>query len=215
MVQRDFPSGPYFRKGHTFGSLQHAPQLTHRPLRLVETGRIEVKVRIILASQVFRTASSISKYQPTHNTTYAQLMQNSTMARIQAIARSVCVRWTRTLRAKNKRTPIAMNNTANTENRRGLHNQAWPTWPCNRHNAPRVNPQVGHAIPVPHLNGHEWTDHPIWAVSQMIVAPSPNHTETRNSAHSGQPGRRELRTSSIFITPSGLIGAWWRHWHLI
>ena len=92
MAQRDLPSAPYFRKGQIFGSLQHAPQRIHRPLRLVETGKIEVKVRLILASQVFRAASVISKYQPTHNITYAQLMQNSAMAKTQAIARSVCVR---------------------------------------------------------------------------------------------------------------------------
>jgi len=61
MVQRDFPSTPYLRKGHTFGSLQQAPQRIHRPLRLVDTGRIEVKVRFILASQVFCAASAISR----------------------------------------------------------------------------------------------------------------------------------------------------------
>ncbi len=92
MAQRDFPSAPYFRKGHTFGSLQQAPQRIHKPVRVVETGRIEVKVRLILASQVFRAASAISKYQPTRNIMYAQLIQNSATARTQAIARSVCVR---------------------------------------------------------------------------------------------------------------------------
>ena len=209
------PSAPYFRKGHTFGSLQHAPQRTHLPLRLVETDKIEVKVRFILVRQVFRDASAISKYQPTRNITYAQLRQNSTTARIQAIARSICVRYTRIVRPKTKRTTIAMNNTANTEKRRGLYNHAWPTWPCNRHNAPRVNPQVGQAIPVPHLNGQVWIDAPLRAVSQMIVAPSPIHSDSTNSAHSGQPGRRELRTSSIFIAPAGLIGAWWQYCHLI
>jgi len=46
-------SGVNFRNGQTFGSLQHAPQFTHWPLRLSETGNIAVKVLFILASQVF------------------------------------------------------------------------------------------------------------------------------------------------------------------
>jgi len=43
----------YLRKGHTLGSLQHAPQLTHRPFRLSQTGNIEVKILFILADHVF------------------------------------------------------------------------------------------------------------------------------------------------------------------
>lgn len=36
-----------------FGSLQHAPQLMHCPLRRFETGRMHVMVLLILARQVF------------------------------------------------------------------------------------------------------------------------------------------------------------------
>jgi hypothetical protein len=36
-----------------FGSLQHAPQLTHRPFLSFETGRMAVNVRLSLAAQVF------------------------------------------------------------------------------------------------------------------------------------------------------------------
>jgi hypothetical protein len=36
-----------------FGSLQHAPQLMHRPFLSFETGKIAVKVRLSLAAQVF------------------------------------------------------------------------------------------------------------------------------------------------------------------
>jgi hypothetical protein len=35
------------------GNLQHSPQLTHSPLRLLETGSIEVQVLFILADHVF------------------------------------------------------------------------------------------------------------------------------------------------------------------
>jgi hypothetical protein len=44
-----------------FGSLQHAPQLTHWPLRVSETGNIAVKVLFVLASQVF-LVSVIKRY---------------------------------------------------------------------------------------------------------------------------------------------------------
>ena len=54
------PSGLYLRKGHTLGSLQQAPQLIHWPLRLGETGSIEVKVLFILAGQVFFLLLAIS-----------------------------------------------------------------------------------------------------------------------------------------------------------
>lgn len=53
MVQSSLPFSACFRKGQTLGSLQHAPQLTHCPLRLSETGRSDVKVLPILADQVF------------------------------------------------------------------------------------------------------------------------------------------------------------------
>jgi hypothetical protein len=52
-----------FRNGQTFGSLQHAPQLTHSPLRLSETGNIAVKVLFVLASQVF-LLTAINRYFP-------------------------------------------------------------------------------------------------------------------------------------------------------
>jgi hypothetical protein len=64
MEQRDFPSGPYLRKGQTLGSLQQAAQLIHLPLRLLETGSIEVKVLFILADQVFLLLSAISQDFP-------------------------------------------------------------------------------------------------------------------------------------------------------
>jgi hypothetical protein len=35
------------------GNLQHSPQLTHPPLRFLETGSIEVQVLFILADHVF------------------------------------------------------------------------------------------------------------------------------------------------------------------
>jgi len=60
MEQWDFPFESYLRKGQTFGSLQQAPQLRHRPLRLLETGRTEVKVLFTLANQVFLLLSTTS-----------------------------------------------------------------------------------------------------------------------------------------------------------
>jgi len=62
MVQYDLPSGLYFRKGQTFGSLQHAPQPTHLPLRFLETGSIAVIVLFVLASHVFLFCSAIIGY---------------------------------------------------------------------------------------------------------------------------------------------------------
>jgi len=53
MLQNTLPSGESFMNGQTFGSLQHAPQFTHSPLRLLETGNTAVKVLFVLASHVF------------------------------------------------------------------------------------------------------------------------------------------------------------------
>jgi preprotein translocase subunit SecY len=63
MEQSTLPSGESLMNRQTFGSLQHAPQLTHLPLRLLETGNIEVNVLFILASQVF-LLSAINLYFP-------------------------------------------------------------------------------------------------------------------------------------------------------
>jgi len=63
MEQSILLSGVNFRNGQTFGSLQHAPQLTHWPLRLLETGNIAVKVLFVLASHVF-LLSVINRYIP-------------------------------------------------------------------------------------------------------------------------------------------------------
>jgi len=60
MEQSALLSGVNFRKGQTFGSLQHAPQLTHLPVRFSETGKTAVKVLFILASQVFLLGKSYS-----------------------------------------------------------------------------------------------------------------------------------------------------------
>jgi len=60
MEQYVLPSGLRFRKGQSFGNLQQAPQFVHCPLRLLETGSIEVKVLFILADQVFLFVSAIS-----------------------------------------------------------------------------------------------------------------------------------------------------------
>lgn len=53
MEQSNLLSGVNFRNGQSFGSLQHAPQFTHSPLRVSETGNIAVKVLFVLASNVF------------------------------------------------------------------------------------------------------------------------------------------------------------------
>jgi hypothetical protein len=53
IVQKDLPSDSYFRNGQTFGSLQHAPHWTHRPLRFLTTGRTDVRVLLHLADHVF------------------------------------------------------------------------------------------------------------------------------------------------------------------
>jgi hypothetical protein len=58
MEQSDLLSGVNFRNGQTFGSLQHAPQLMHLPVRFSETGNTAVKVLFILASQVFLLLTS-------------------------------------------------------------------------------------------------------------------------------------------------------------
>lgn len=51
--QKLLPSDSNFRKGHTFGSLQHWPQPIHEPFLFAETGSTEVNVRIIFAPIVF------------------------------------------------------------------------------------------------------------------------------------------------------------------
>lgn len=53
MEQNILLSGLFLRKGQRFGSLQHAPQLTHCPLRFSETGNRHVKVLLVLARHVF------------------------------------------------------------------------------------------------------------------------------------------------------------------
>ena len=53
MEQSNLLSGVIFRNGQTFGSLQHAPQFTHWPLRFSETGNTAVKVLFVLANHVF------------------------------------------------------------------------------------------------------------------------------------------------------------------
>jgi len=63
MEQSNLLSGVNFKNGQTFGSLQHAPQFTHWPLRLSETGNTAVKVLFVLASQVF-LLSAINRYFP-------------------------------------------------------------------------------------------------------------------------------------------------------
>jgi len=47
------PSDLNFKNGHTFGNLQHAPQLTHLPVLFFATGNMEVNVLLIFANQVF------------------------------------------------------------------------------------------------------------------------------------------------------------------
>jgi hypothetical protein len=54
------PSGLCFRKGQTYGSLQHAPQLTHAPLRFFETGNTEVSVLFVFAISVFPACCAIT-----------------------------------------------------------------------------------------------------------------------------------------------------------
>ena len=49
----------YFRNLQTLGSLQQAPQLTHAPLRSLETGRGEVRVLLILVVQVLSVVVAI------------------------------------------------------------------------------------------------------------------------------------------------------------
>ena len=120
MEQQALSSGVNFRNGQTLGSLQHAPQFTHWPLRLSETGNTAVKVLFILASQVFL----LSKSHPTKKMTYAQLAKNNTPAAIQAAERSVLVRLMHTRRAQITRTAIAAENKVSAEYSRGLYNQA-------------------------------------------------------------------------------------------
>jgi hypothetical protein len=71
MEQKDLPSGVNFRNGQLLGSLQHAPQLTHWPLRLSETGNTAVKVLFVLVSHVFLEAI----YQIIQMIISAQLLQ--------------------------------------------------------------------------------------------------------------------------------------------
>jgi hypothetical protein len=52
-LQYDLSSASNLRNGQTLGSLQHAPQATHRPLRFLATGSKQVKVRLVLARHVF------------------------------------------------------------------------------------------------------------------------------------------------------------------
>jgi hypothetical protein len=63
MEQRALSSGVNFKNGQSLGSLQHAPQFTHWPLRLSETGKIAVQVLFVLANQVF-LISIINRYFP-------------------------------------------------------------------------------------------------------------------------------------------------------
>jgi hypothetical protein len=60
MEQYSLPSSPDLRKGHTLGSLQHAPQLMHRPRRFSATGRMDVTVLFAFAAQVFLFFSSMT-----------------------------------------------------------------------------------------------------------------------------------------------------------
>lgn len=55
MVQKDFPLAENFKKGHTFGSLQHSPHPLHWPIRAFETGNMEVIVLFILCIIFFYT----------------------------------------------------------------------------------------------------------------------------------------------------------------
>jgi len=64
MQQYDLPSGPYRRNRQTLGSLQHAPQLTHCPLRLGETGSTDVNVLLIFADHVLLVLSAIAETSP-------------------------------------------------------------------------------------------------------------------------------------------------------
>ncbi len=59
MPQELWPWPLVLRNGHTFGSLQQAPQWTHRPCRRFETGSTAVNVRLTFAAQVFSRQSTI------------------------------------------------------------------------------------------------------------------------------------------------------------
>lgn len=61
MVQYDLPPESYLRKGQRLGSLQHAPQAMHRPLRFFATGKSAVTVLAILARHVFLVLSAITE----------------------------------------------------------------------------------------------------------------------------------------------------------
>jgi hypothetical protein len=56
MEQYVLPSGMDLRNGQTFGSLQHAPQFMHSPLRVSETGNTAVTVLFVLATHVLLSA---------------------------------------------------------------------------------------------------------------------------------------------------------------
>jgi hypothetical protein len=53
ILQMALPWASNFSQGHTFGSLQQAPQRRHWPLRFFETGKKAVTVRLNLAAHVF------------------------------------------------------------------------------------------------------------------------------------------------------------------
>ncbi len=59
MPQWLWPWPLVLRKGHTLGSLQQAPQWTHRPRRRFETGSTDVNVRLTFAAHVFFRRSTI------------------------------------------------------------------------------------------------------------------------------------------------------------
>ena len=116
MLQYEFPSGLYLRKWQRFGNLQHAPQWTHSPLRLEETGNTDVKVLFAFAAQVFRSLSAITKEyrpitqkcqlesHPMQKMTYAQLAINKPKAISQTTVRSGPIKLIRTALAKSNRT---------------------------------------------------------------------------------------------------------------
>jgi hypothetical protein len=57
--QKDLPVALNFKKGQRLGNRQQAPQSRHFPVRFLATGKTEVKVLLIFASQVFLFTLSI------------------------------------------------------------------------------------------------------------------------------------------------------------
>lgn len=57
-----------FKNGHTFGSLQHAPQLTHSPFLCFEIGRMQVIVLFIFAGQLFFIFSFLAQVSSADST---------------------------------------------------------------------------------------------------------------------------------------------------